>query len=125
MSAAIGAVSKHLAGVVGQRSGTGLAIVDIGRGDRYSLNQRCISVRFNIVARRLRSPVSHPDRRATGELHLLAPPRKCGIATIAVDLQDARKGAEMRLGPFRFAIWGVDIGDHWRVAATHGRSSRA
>jgi hypothetical protein len=30
MSAAIGAVSKHLAGVVGQRSGTGLAIVDIG-----------------------------------------------------------------------------------------------
>jgi hypothetical protein len=58
MSAAIGAVSKHLAGVVGQRIGTGLAIVDIGRGDRYFLNQRCISVRSNMGLEAMHSPLS-------------------------------------------------------------------
>ena len=44
MIATVGAVRKHLAGVVGQRVRTGFAIIDIGRGDRHLLDQRCIGI---------------------------------------------------------------------------------
>jgi hypothetical protein len=45
-------------------------------------------------------------------------PGKRGIGTIAVDLQDAGKACEMRLGALGLAIASVDIGDHRRITAT-------
>ena len=65
MIAAIGAVSKDLAGIVGQCIGTGFAIIDIGRGDRHVLDQRCIGVGTNMGLETMNSPLSlmlHPAR---------------------------------------------------------------
>jgi len=55
--AAIGAVSKHLAGIFGQRVGSGFAIVDIGRCDRHFLNQCRIGVGTNMGFEAMNSPL--------------------------------------------------------------------
>ena len=45
----------------------------------------------------------------------LSPHGERSVAAIAVDLKDACKIREMRLGPFGLAVGGVNIGDHRRV----------
>ncbi|MER9657947.1 hypothetical protein NKJ26_31790 [Mesorhizobium sp. M0152] len=44
MAAAIAAIGKHLAGVVGYSIGTGLAVVDVGGRNGDLLDQGCIGI---------------------------------------------------------------------------------
>lgn len=54
-------------------------------------------------------------RPAEGKPQLLAAFGQRSISPIAIDLQNARKTAQMRFWPFRFAIWRIDIGHHRRI----------
>ena len=56
-------------------------------------------------------------RPAESEPDLLSPPGERGVAAIAVDLQDAREIAKMRVRTLGLAIRSIDIGDDRWIAA--------
>lgn len=56
--AAIGAVGKHLTGIVGQGIGTCFAVIDIGRCDRHFLDLRGIGIGANMGLEAVNGPLS-------------------------------------------------------------------
>lgn len=58
MIAAIGAVGKHLTGIVGQGIGICFAVIDIGRCDRHFLDQRGIGIGANMGLEAVNGPLS-------------------------------------------------------------------